>query len=63
MRIRREEHMAGGNGNVIIKEILDAKHISMVGNSHTRHSISMGFLQQVLDLALSIEETEFCMYV
>ena len=25
MKIRREEHMAGGNGHVIIKEILDAE--------------------------------------
>ena len=28
MRIRREEHMAGGNGHVIIKEILDAEQLN-----------------------------------
>ena len=27
MRIRREEHMAGGNGHVIIKELLDAEQL------------------------------------
>ena len=29
MKIRREEHMAGGNGHVIIKEHLDAE--KMIG--------------------------------
>ena len=28
MKIRREEHMAGGNGHVIIKEILDAEQLN-----------------------------------
>lgn len=28
MRIRREEHMAGGNGHVIIKELLDAEQLN-----------------------------------
>ena len=31
MRIRREEHMAGGNGHVIIKEILDAEQLKASG--------------------------------
>lgn len=30
MKIRREEHMAGGNGHVIIKEILDAEQLNGV---------------------------------
>ena len=29
MKIRREEHMAGGNGHVIIKEILDAEQVTL----------------------------------
>ena len=28
MRIRREEHMAGGNGHVIIKELLDTEQLN-----------------------------------
>ena len=42
MKIRREEHMAGGNGHVIIKEILDAEQFNGKGGLYAQVTLEPG---------------------
>jgi hypothetical protein len=47
----------------VVEELLDAKHVAMVGHSHAAHSVTDGLIDQFRNGSLSIKDTVLCVYV
>jgi hypothetical protein len=47
----------------LIKKVLNTKHVSVVSDSHASHTISYGMLNQIGNLALTIEQRIMCVGV
>ena len=46
-----------------VVELLDAEHVSVVGDGHAAHAVADGFVHEVLDFRLSVEYRIVRMYV
>ena len=47
----------------IVMELLDAKHVAVIGNGHTLHAVGYSFVYQPFDARLSVENRIVCMDV
>ena len=59
MKIRREEHMAGGNGHVIIKEILDAEQLNGKCGLYAQVTLEPGCSLGIMNIMEKVKPTIF----
>ncbi len=59
MKIRREEHMAGGNGHVIIKEILDAEQLNGKCGLYAQVTLSRDVHWDIMNIMEKVKPTIF----
>ena len=47
----------------IVEKLFDAKHVAMVGDSHSPHAVGNSLVDKSFDARLSVENRIICMYV